>query len=196
MIGWILSLAGLGGIGAAIAFIPGALPIVTGLATSAIEIAKKLPAWIWPMAALVALCGVQTWRVGHKASQLENVQAALKTAKQGIENMRVASLQALKAAKENKVRVETQYVKVKDNAQIAIADRLRSELDRVRSAAANQGGTGATGVPGPAATAVDPFGRDRAAIVHDAEVCTANTVKAEGWQDWYKAASAIDRGTK
>lgn len=146
---------------------------------------------------ILALCLASAFlwlRGNHVTKQRDRALAGLVEAKRGIENLRQASLKALDDAKANKVRVETQYVRIKDNAQTAISARLRSELDRVRAASeSHQGGADATGVSGPADTASDPFGRDRTAVVHDAEICTTNTVKAEGWQDWYAQALVVPR---
>lgn len=165
----------------------------------AIGIGKSFFGWLRSLSPqtllILALCFASAFlwlRGSHIAKQRDRALTGLVEAKRGIENLRQASLKALDDAKANKVRVETQYVRIKDNAQTAISARLRSELDRVR-AASHQGGADATGVSGPADAASDPFGRDRAAIVHDAEVCTTNTVKAEGWQDWYAQTLAVSR---
>lgn len=142
--------------------------------------------------ALCALLAVQTLRVSHTAKQRDRALAGLKTARQGIEDLRLASLKALAEAQANKARVETRYVEIKDASQTAISARLRSELDRLRAAsAAHQGGADATGVSGPAGAAADPLGRDQATVLDDAKICAANTVKAEGWQDIYRQWAAI-----
>lgn len=52
----------------------------------------------------------------------------------------------------------------------------------------DQGAGGAAGIGTAADATGDPFGPGQKAIVDadDVRVCTENTVKAQGWQDWYR----------
>ena len=161
---------------------------------------KSLFAWLASLKpstlaiiALATVAGVQTLRLSHRTDQRDKAIAGLTVAKQGIENLRQASLKALADAKANKARVETQYVRIKDESQTVLSARLRSELDRVRSAATHSSSADATGVSGASGAPSDPFGRDAETVLHDAEICIANTVKVEGWQEFYAKTLAVPR---
>lgn len=61
-------------------------------------------------------------------------------------------------------------------------ERLRYRPGTDQGAGGAAGGGAAADAPG------DPFGPGRQAIVDaaDVRICTENTVKAQGWQDWYR----------
>lgn len=196
MIGWFLGLLGLGGIGAAIAFIPGAPAIAARVLASALQFLKGLPGWAWPIAFLIGTTVFFHMQARSERAKLVKVERALDVAKQGIEDVRVAAKKAIADAVANKERVERRQREISNEKGHAIRGRVVAELSRVREraqASDNQGGADAAGLPGATGIPSDPFGRNRATILHDAEVCTENTLKAEGWQETWAAFQLVPR---
>lgn len=96
-----------------------------------------------------------------------------------------ATTEANLAALTRKAVTETKFIKVTDDAQIAIVDRLRSELNRLRASRAVAGSAVVASVPRPAQAAAGPIRADQVPVMDDdREVCTAAVIKARGWQDW------------
>jgi hypothetical protein len=120
-------------------------------------------------------------------------QAEIAAHKQTEANYRAASAAALAAAQENKVRVETKY-KVIENAQDKdIRARLAAATAslRARAASSDSSGPQRINLPSPSSAAFDTAGTSSDPIMDGALICTANSVKAQGWLDWYKQIQTV-----
>ena len=91
---------------------------------------------------------------------------------------------ATKLAKEEKARIEAQYKEIANAKDADIRNRIAAAVARVRDQANS---SGKTNLPSVAETAINPDGAGQGTVVDDAEICTINTIKAQGWQDWYNA---------
>jgi hypothetical protein len=176
-----------------------------GFGKTLLDLGLRFVAWLcedWLrliVAGFVILSAVLWFRGNDYRSERNDAQAGwqaeINAHKQTEANYRQASAQALAAAKENKVRVETKY-KVIENAQDKdIRARLAAATASLRARAANTdpGSPDAIGLPSLANAAVDPVGNSGDAKLDDALICTTNTVKAQGWQDWYDEAQSVTR---
>jgi hypothetical protein len=126
---------------------------------------------------------------------LEGWKAETAAHKQTEANYRAASAKALADAKANKVRVETKYVEIENAQDKDIRARLAAATAslRARAASSDSSRADAISLPSVAVPTIDPIGASGEPVVDDALICTANTVKAQGWQDWYKEAQAVTR---
>lgn len=189
MIGWILSIAGIGGIGAALFFIPGLLP-------NLVKAAANIPAKAWAIIAAVAFLLGGVWFCLHLISQRDDARAHAKAERaahvQTIVNYRTASAKALADAKDNKVRVENRYLEIENHEDQSIRARLASALDRLqRASAANPGSADATGLSGPSGATFDPDRAGQVAIMDDKRICTEAVIKAQGWQSWFDTIKEV-----
>jgi len=150
------------------------------------------------VAALCVLSAFLWWQGNRAANARDDALTALQAEKtahqQTVANYRAAAAKAMAEAEANKVRVETRYVEIENEADKNIRAQLAAAIAGLRAkAGADSGGSREIDLPSLADPAVDPDGAGQAAIMDDLESCTANTVKAEGWQDWYKAADSVAR---
>jgi hypothetical protein len=150
------------------------------------------------VAGLCVLSAFLWWQGSRAANARDDALAALQAEKtahqQTVTNYRVAAAKAMAEAEANKARVETRYVEIENEADKNIRAQLAAAIAGLRAkAGADSSGANSTGLSGTAVPAVDPDGASQAAIMDDLEICTANTIKSEGWQDWYNAASAVAR---
>lgn len=98
----------------------------------------------------------------------------------------------------HKAQVERDQNKVSQESDHEIRSRIAAAVAAVRvqlSSPAHPGDGGSPAVSSPALAAGSPAGAGQAAIVPavDLEVCVTNTVKAEGWQSWWKGVAAVPR---
>jgi len=164
------------------------LPLL-GVAKTALQWLARLPWYVMTIAALCAVCVILWAGWGKSADGLKAERAAHK---QTVANYRKVSDDAMAAAVANKVRVETKYVEIENEADKSIRDRIAVLTERLRQQAkAGQSGSGAVGMPVATSAAVDPNGAGEAAVNNDTLICVENTVKAQGWQDWYKDVAAV-----
>lgn len=91
---------------------------------------------------------------------------------------------AIKLAKEEKARIEAEYKEIANAKDADIRNRIAAAVARVRDQANS---SGKTNLPSVTEAAVNSDGAGRGTVVDDAEICTINTIKAQGWQDWYNA---------
>ncbi len=91
---------------------------------------------------------------------------------------------ATKLAKEEKARIEAEYKEIANAKDADIRNRIAAAVARVRDQANS---SGKTNLPSVTEAAVNSDGAGRGTVVDDAEICTINTIKAQGWQDWYNA---------
>lgn len=141
------------------------------------------------------------WFTGHRATNdrdkaLAGWKSEISAHKQTVANYRAASQAATDAAVANKVRVETKYVEIENAQDKNIRARLDAALSKLRSrkTATDTSGADAVSMPFTPNAAVDPAGAGgRAVMDDDAVICTANTVKAQGWLDWYEQVRAVEQ---
>jgi hypothetical protein len=176
-----------------------------GFGKTLLDMGLRFFAWLcedWlrlVVAGFVILSAVLWFRGNDYRSERNDAQAGWKAEinahKQTEANYREASAQALAAAKENKVRVETKYVEIENAQDKDIRARLAAATAslRARSASSDSSGSNAISLPSPSNATVDPAGAGIDPIMDDALICTTNTVKAQGWQDWYAEAQAVTR---
>lgn len=97
----------------------------------------------------------------------------------------------------NKARVEADQSRIAMENDSEIRARIAAAVDRVRRGAAanDRGGGGNQAMPGATEAASNPARTSPNALMDatDGIVCSENTVKAEGWQDWWREVSAIPR---
>lgn len=92
---------------------------------------------------------------------------------------------------------ETRFAKIereKDDAirtRIAAARALTAERLRTKAATDHSGSGGTGDLPGAPDAAVSADGAGGPAFVDEADalICTENTIKLQGWQDWHAAVS-------
>ena len=176
-----------------------------GFGKTLLDLGLRFIAWLcedWlrlVVAGLAILSAVLWFRGNDYRSQADDAregwQAEITAHKQTEANYREASAAALAAAQANKVRVETKYVEIENAQDKDIRARLAAALDslRARAATANPGSPDRVGLPGATVPAVDPAGAGQDTVMDDALICTENSVKAQGWQDWYAEAASVAR---
>ena len=101
-----------------------------------------------------------------------------------IVSIKEAQKLATKLAKEEKARIEAEYKEIANAKDADIRNRIAAAVARVRDQANS---SGKTNLPSVTEAAVNSDGAGRGTVVDDAEICTINTIKAQGWQDWYNA---------
>lgn len=116
----------------------------------------------------------------EKATVIAEVRA--KTAEAQAADL--AHVRAVEAA-QDKVREE---VSRDLESKLAAARAAVDDYARRLRAQAAQGGGGATPVPIASEAARAPAGAGTEALVSDLQICAENTVKAEGWQAWWREA--------
>lgn len=176
-----------------------------GFGKTLLDMALRLFEWFcedWMrivVAALVILSAVLWFRGNDYRAERDTAQTGWndekKAHKETEANYREASAAALAAAQANKVRVETRYVEIENAQDKDIRARLAAATAslRARAAQADSGSADAIGLPSASNAPVDPNGAGEGPIMDDALICTENTVKAQGWQDWYAEAQAVAR---
>lgn len=109
------------------------------------------------------------------------VAAQAKAAEQNVQQVRAIEQQ--NAAKTQEIQDDlTTRLDAARAAGDAHAARLREQAEASRRAA------GATGVPVEADAASNTDGTGGASLLaNDIRICSENTVKAQGWQDWWSA---------
>ena len=128
-------------------------------------------------------------RVAGKATQhaadlqkaLSGLQSAIQTANQ----------QAL----DEKASYEARQKAVTDDVQDDLRGKLDDALGRLRDAEAHSGHAAVDSLPPHAQPATVPAGASAPAVMDDGRACTEAVVKAEGWQEWYNRASAVQLKT-
>jgi|GEM_PF-5977280 len=121
-------------------------------------------------------------------AQLEN-DVRQKTAEAQAED--IAHARVIEQAQEQ-ARKEA-YHDIDEKLAAARADADAYVRRMLAKAATDQGSGGGTGVPGAAEPAGEPADTDTTAILDDARICAENTVKAEGWSEWWAGIQKIER---
>lgn len=142
-------------------------------------------------AGILALVGLLIWLYGgarYSAGQLaERAIWQAKTAEAQLNDQIHAS--TIEAAQTAVTQEQTDDLKAK------LADALAAARNRPRGLChAATGGSAVQSVPEAADASSAASGAGEEAIVaSDDAVCAENTVKAQGWQDWWANVSAIER---
>lgn len=159
--------------------------------------------WLRIVVAGLAILSSVLWFRGNdyrseRNEALAGWQAEQAAHKMTVEMYRAAAAKALADAEANKVRVETKYVEIENAQDKDIRARLAAALDRLRArtASADSGSADSVGLSGATGAAIDPFGASQDAVMDDALICTENSIKAQGWQDWYAEAQSVARQRK
>lgn len=153
----------------------------------------------------VALCVSLALTRSKLTHARESLAAEQKAHAADIASWKAATTAAQAADKAHAAQVAQQYTQISQETQDALTDKLqdaRTQLAdyarRMRAnaqAADNHGSGSAAGVPeaSGAAEVADGSGADTLIPTSrsDLEICTENSVKAQGWQDWYKQVSAV-----
>ncbi len=159
--------------------------------------------------ASVAAAGVVNGWSATKRLKVDQLPRQIQLYGKAFDQVRLAA-QTARADGEAEARaIEARDIKIMQEHQDALSRKLAAELRRAddyarRLRAAREGGSagadsGRAGeAGGPAAGADAAGGADRAGPApllddEDIRICTANTVKAEGWQDWYGQTFALPR---
>lgn len=159
--------------------------------------------------ASVAAVGVVNGWPATKRLKVDQLPQQIQLYGKDFDRLRIAA-QAARADGEAEARaVETRDIKIMQEHQDALTRKLAAELRRAddyarRLRAAREAGSAGTDpgrageAGGSAARADAARGADRAGgatLMDDEDIrkCTINTVKAEGWQDWYRETFAQPR---
>ena len=156
----------------------------------------------WPYLAVAALTYAALSYAQHVGFQkgAQSRQPEITRLEKTIADVRTKTAEAKAADLANKIRVEAEQAKVQSDAETKLRHDLsaaRAAVERLRRAPqTNSGSSGGTGLPGPTDAASELAGASGDAVIPfaDAMICADNSVKAQGWQDWWKSVSVIDRG--
>jgi hypothetical protein len=179
MIGWLLGTVGLGGIGAAIAFIPGALPAVLSAISAAWDAIRRYPREAAIVGLLMA-CGWLWHMTGKRNDTIAARDATIATmtkASDANHAAQVAQVQAIEAKSK-------QIAKDSDNAHETHLADARSAADRYIAANRVRPSAAHISTPGQASGGTDPGVHESlpAGTVMvsegDVQICTANTTYA------------------
>lgn len=166
-----------------------------------LTILRGLPwKWIGIGAGVIAL----VWFVHHRgyASGVASQQPTIASLNATIANVRTATAKAQADDLARKQAVEAQDARIAQEKTDAIekqlADARRTVADYARLHAAPPADTGRGATAGvsftpPAASPVAGAGGQALVPISDLSICADNSVKAQGWQDWYRAIAKVDR---
>lgn len=155
--------------------------------------------WLRIVVAGLAILSSVLWFRGNdyraeRNDALAGWQAETEAHKMTVEMYRAASAKALADAEANKARVETRYVEIENAQDKDIRARLAAAVASLRAkTAADSSGSREINLPVNPNAPVDPSGAGQNAVLDDALICTENTVKLQGWQDWHTEAQAVER---
>lgn len=123
------------------------------------------------------------WKAEVAAHQLD-----IANVKAGTEKAKADALEHARTVEEANHVIEVQ--KQADLVKQLAAARADANAYILRlQTAANRGSANATGLPQASGTSSGASGASPSPELDDAESCAENTVKAEGWLDWYHAIS-------
>ena len=163
--------------------------------------AAALARRVWPYAAAAGVI-VATWLyIDHRGFQrgAASRQPEITRLEKAIADVRAKTAEAKADDLANKIRVEAEQAKVQSDAETKLRHDLaaaRAAVERLRRAPqADTGGGRGTDLPGTSDAASNLAGASEDAVIPfaDAVICADNSVKAQGWQDWWKSVSVIDR---
>lgn len=194
MIGVILGLLGIGGIGAAIAFIPGALPFFLESLKAALGFVTR-----YPLQSALAVCLVACawlWRANNGLH--DSLKAERAAHAETIANFKKAQADAEAVQAHNLARVAKASKEITDETvkdYRADAADWKSRFDRLRKA--NRGATCETvmsAVP-DAASGTDAADHDTSVVavkIDDLETLVQNSVRGKALQDWVERQAKVE----
>lgn len=150
--------------------------------------------WAIPIIGLTIALGVTRSTLDHRRAALKAEQAAHA---QDIADVRAATAKAQADDLMHARAVETRQAKISQEIQDDLTSRLASAradaaryAERLRTASqASDSGSAAASVPSFPDAPSSAVGASQDAFVADAAICAENSVKAQGWLDWYRSVS-------
>lgn len=137
--------------------------------------------------------------LANRTESLHNLTVSAANFQQAV-SLATAKAEADDIAHSNAVKEQDEKIRNDNEAdlktKLANADALANAYaNRLRSATASANTRGGKGPSLPAAP--DPSGPATGPspdpVVDDTRICAENTVLAQGWQDWFKDAQAVER---
>lgn len=140
------------------------------------------------------------WRIDSlRAQHKKDLAACVANHAQFVADVKARTDEARRLDAAHKAEVEASQARIEKEKDSEIRKRIADAVAAVRvrvvSTPVHSSGSGNPPVSGAPVAAVSPAGASQEAIVPVADLatCAANTVKAEGWQEWWKGVSAIPR---
>ncbi len=151
-------------------------------------------------AVAVALLFAWVWRIDSlRASYKKDLAACEANHQQFVADVKARTDEARRLDAAHKAEVESNQARISQEKDSEIRKRIADAVAAVRvrivSTPVHSGGSGNPPVPGAPIAAASPAGASQEAVVPvaDLSVCAENTVKAEGWQAWWKSVEAVPR---
>lgn len=165
------------------------------LALRLLAMLKALPAWFWPIAALVSFSGVQTWRASHWKDQAQLCQAGRKQDRDRyVQAQKDAAAMALAAKVQQEAAYRAQAERTQSEYETELADAsaaadryIATHRVRAEGAQGASGGTGEGSDRGGAGSAIGPGETPELAVAvkaDDVRICTENTTRLEAAREW------------
>lgn len=152
------------------------------------------------VAIAVALFLAWVWRIDSLRAQYKKDLAACEQKhQQFVADVKARTDEARRLDAAHKAEVERNQNRISQEKDSEIRRRIDAAVAAVRvrvvSTPVRLGGSGSPAVPSPSGSAASPAGASQEAVVSTADlsICAENTIKAEGWQDWWKSAEAVPR---
>lgn len=152
-------------------------------------------------AVMIALFLAWVWRIDSlRAAHKKDLAACVANHAQFVADVKARTDEARRLDAAHKAEVERNQDRISKESDDEIRQRIAAAVVAVRGRVRNTpaihpGSRGSPAVSIAPFTPAGPAGADQAAVVPaaDLEMCAANTVKAEGWQSWWKDVQAISR---
>ncbi len=192
MIGWILGALGIGGIGAALWFVPGLLPRVIEAIGAVLSLIRRYPVQCALILALVAVAWL--WRANGNLK--EGIKAERAAHAQTVANFRKAQTEAEAMQKANLTRVAKAQEDITDETvtdyRARLAD-LHARYDRLRTQG-NRSASGNTGLPAVPDTAarVDEAPGENGLLAADALIASEQALQLDALITWVEAQAKVE----
>ena len=151
-------------------------------------------------AVAVALFLGWVWRIDSLRGQYKDeLKACRDNHAQFVADVKSHTELARKEDAAHKADVERNQAKVSEESDNEIRRRIAAAVAAVRvrvvSTPVHPGGGTSPAVPGAPIAVVSPAGASQEAVVSSSDLttCAENTIKAEGWQSWWKGIAAVPR---
>ncbi len=151
-------------------------------------------------AVVVALLCAWVWRIDSlRAQHKKDLAACVLNHQQFVADVKARTDEARRLDAAHKAEVEQRQSQISQEKDSEIRKRIADAVAAVRvrivSTPVHSGSSRSPPVPGASIAAASPAGASQEAIVPvaDLSICAENTVKAEGWQDWWKGVEAVPR---
>ena len=151
-------------------------------------------------AVVVALFLAWVLRIDHlRAQHLKERDACVLKHQQFVADVEARTDEARRLDAAHKAEVEQRQSQISQEKDSEIRKRIADAVAAVRvrivSTPVHSGSSGSPAVSGAPIAAASPAGASQEAVVptSDLTICAANTVLAEGWQEWWKSVEAVPR---